>query len=92
MDMNRESGAREFLLALVAILIIVFGLIYGIPFFLKKPSPQTQIRVSWALPPAEAEKEFCRDGQKLMVTITENRLERAVCATVAPEAEEKPNK
>lgn len=92
MNMKRDTGCGEFLLALVAILMIVFGLIYGIPFFLKKPSPQAQIKVSWALPPAEAEKEFCRDGQKLLITIAENHLERAVCATVVPETEEKPNK
>lgn len=69
---------------------VAVSTVYGACSFFSPPvMPQEGIRVSWALTPAEAEKEFCRDGQKLLVTITETRLGKAVCATVAPEPEEK---
>ncbi len=71
----------------------VLFLVYSACYFFSTPAvSQEGIKISWALPPAEAEKEFCRDGQKLLITIAENRLGKAVCATVAPEAEEKSNK
>lgn len=84
---NKEI-LKTFLLAMTVSTIVVI-VIYVSAHYPVRAATQKGIRISLALTPAEAQTRFCQEGQSLVIVVAEERLGRAVCATVVPEPEEK---
>lgn len=83
---TKKQIVKTFLMAMAVSTIVVIVIYAHYPV---RAATQKGIRISLALTPAEAQARFCQEGQSLVIVVAEERLGRAVCATVVPEPEEK---
>lgn len=82
---------RVFAVAMFLTAALIVLLYIVIPLWAEEasqvPHPQAGLRMWWGLTPTEAEKQFCGEGQRLLIVIENERLGQAKCSP-APEKKE----
>ena len=90
MTRTNAKVCRVFAVAMFFTAAIILLLYIVIPLWAEAPQvlPQEGLRIWWGLTPTEAEKQFCGEGQRLLIVIENEHLGQAKCSTPAPEKKE----